>query len=144
MDALNRFARSTRFSPLLAAVVMWSTAGISLADELQVDSSIEHVSVFLSGAEVTRRGSVTIPAGEHRLIIQGLLRHDLLQAAILRFQGLETPQVADGHAGVLGLPVIVGSVAHPVFTAEIGDFGAGFPFLEHGDDLFFGVLLCFH
>ena len=48
------------------------------------------------------------------------------------------------ETGVFSLPVVVRSVTHAVFTAEIGDFGAGFPLFEHGDDLFLSVLLCFH
>ena len=54
----------------LGSALVFSSAGF--ADDLEVTSSIDSVTVFLNGAEVTRTGAVTIPAGDHRLIIQNL------------------------------------------------------------------------
>jgi uncharacterized protein (TIGR02231 family) len=65
------------FSPNSLTLAFFGVVGLVLstgsrADDLDVASSIDRVTVFLSGAEVTRTGTATIPAGEHRLIIQNL------------------------------------------------------------------------
>lgn len=43
-----------------------------IADDLPLVTGIDKVTVFTRGAEVTRAGDITIPAGEHRLIIEDL------------------------------------------------------------------------
>ncbi len=77
----------------------------SVADDLGVASSIDQVTIFPSGAEVTRVGSVTIPAGEHRLIIQNLPA--AIDAARLQLNirsenvRIGTLQLDESHAGDL-------------------------------------------
>ncbi|MDG3041358.1 DUF4139 domain-containing protein [Roseicyclus marinus] len=56
-----------RFALSLTAALLCGTA--ALADDIVIRADIDAATVFLSGAEITRRGSVTIPAGTHRLLI---------------------------------------------------------------------------
>ena len=56
-----------RFTLSLSAVLLGATAAI--ADDILVRADIAEATVFLSGAELTRRATVTIPAGDHRLFI---------------------------------------------------------------------------
>ena len=70
--------------------------------------------------------------------------HDLFQSPVIIFEGFEAFHVADCHTGVFGFPNVVGRLAHPVLAAKIGKFCPGLGFLEHANDLFFGVLLALH
>ena len=72
MDAIDQFLIPRKISLVTFLVAVLPLSPGSYADDLEVASSIDRVTVFLSGAEVTRGGSVTIPAGDHRLIIQNL------------------------------------------------------------------------
>jgi len=65
---LRRVIRKTTFVGLLSSTLLTSV----YADDLEVTAIIDNVTVFLAGAEVTRVGTVTVPAGEHRLIISDL------------------------------------------------------------------------
>lgn len=56
-----------RFALSLTAALLTGTA--ALADDIVIRADIDAATVFLSGAEITRRGSVTLPAGTHRLLI---------------------------------------------------------------------------
>ena len=56
-----------RFALSLTATLLAGTA--ALADDIVIRADIDAATVFLSGAEITRRGTVTIPAGTHRLLI---------------------------------------------------------------------------
>ncbi len=63
---------------ILLLAVLTSTAG-----EKKVNSKIKDVTVFLSGAQVNREGSVTVPRGQSELIFTGispLLKRESLQA----------------------------------------------------------------
>ena len=42
------------------------------ADDFELETSIRAATVFLNGAEVTRSGEVSLPAGDHRIIIANL------------------------------------------------------------------------
>lgn len=56
-----------RIALSLAALLMGSTA--ALAQDIVIRADIAEATMFLSGAEVTRRADVSIPAGEHQLFI---------------------------------------------------------------------------
>ena len=51
----------------LTATLLASTA--ALAEDFVIRADITEATVFMSGAEITRRATVTVPAGEHRLLI---------------------------------------------------------------------------
>ncbi len=57
---------------LAAAIALATVMTDVAAEDFEVVASIDSVTVFEFGAEVTRVGSLTIPAGEHRLLIAGL------------------------------------------------------------------------
>lgn len=70
-DSFRFAVRATDlFVGALCALLFLAPA--SYADDLDLSTDIDRVTVFLSGAEVTRRGSVYIPVGEHRLIVRNL------------------------------------------------------------------------
>jgi uncharacterized protein (TIGR02231 family) len=87
-----------RFALTLAAALMGSTA--ALADDIVIRADIAQATVFLSGAEITRQASVTIPAaGTHRLLIA---MPDAAQADLIELTGpddvtLGPPQWIQGH-----------------------------------------------
>lgn len=56
----------------LIGIILTTLVSSVYADDIEVTAPIDAVTVFVSGAEVTRRGEVTIPAGGHRLIISDL------------------------------------------------------------------------
>ena len=56
-----------RIALFLAALLMGSAA--AFADDIVIRADIAEATVFLSGAEVTRRGTVSVPPGTHRLLI---------------------------------------------------------------------------
>lgn len=56
-----------RIALSLAALLMSSAA--ALAQDIVIRADIAAATVFLSGAEITRRGTVSIPPGTHRLLI---------------------------------------------------------------------------
>ncbi|MBL4821818.1 MAG: mucoidy inhibitor MuiA family protein [Gammaproteobacteria bacterium] len=57
---------------VIAGIMFSALLSPVYADDLEVTAIIDRVTVFRSGAEVTRTGTVSIPAGEHRLIITDL------------------------------------------------------------------------
>jgi len=56
-----------RFALTLAAALLSSTA--AFADDIVIRADIAEATVYLSGAEITRRATVSVPAGAHRLLI---------------------------------------------------------------------------
>ncbi len=80
-------------------------AGSAGADDLDVPSGIDRVTVFASGAEVTRTGNVTIPAGQHRLIVGNLpagIDPARLQLSLTNSEvRLGTLQLEESHGGEL-------------------------------------------
>jgi len=56
-----------RFALSLTAAFMVGTA--ALADDIVIRADIAEATVFLSGAEITRRGTISVPPGTHRLLI---------------------------------------------------------------------------
>ena len=54
------------------AVLLLSWPGILSAGEIGVPAKITHVTVFLKGAEITRKGSVDLTPGMHVLVFRGL------------------------------------------------------------------------
>jgi uncharacterized protein (TIGR02231 family) len=86
-----------RFALTLAAALMGSTA--AFADDILIRADITEATVFLSGAEITRRTSVTVPAGTHRLLVA---MPDAAQADLIEVAGsggviLGPPQRISGH-----------------------------------------------
>src|SRR5262245_61284802 len=47
-------------------------AGAANAEDVEATLRVDEVKVYPRTAAVTRRGAVSIPAGEHRLIVRGL------------------------------------------------------------------------
>jgi hypothetical protein len=45
---------------------------VAQADDIEAKLRIDQVTVYPNGAAITRRGEVSLPAGEHRLIVRGL------------------------------------------------------------------------
>jgi len=72
MGNIDLFFTSRKFTlaTLTVSTLMFSSG--SHADDLEVASTIDRVTVFLNGAEITRTGTISIPSGDHRLIIQDL------------------------------------------------------------------------
>lgn len=96
-----------RFALSLAASLMAGTA--ALADDIVIRADIAEATVFLSGAEITRRGTVTLPPGTHRLLIA---MPDAAQAERIGIAGPEgltfgPPQPLSGH------PVAEGALDDP-------------------------------
>lgn len=86
-----------RFSLTLTAALLASTA--AFADDIVIRADIAEATVFLSGAEITRRGTVTLPPGTHRLLIA---MPDAAQAERLEISGpdglsFSPPQPLSGH-----------------------------------------------
>jgi len=87
-----------RFALTLSAALMGSTA--AFADDILIRADIAEATVFLSGAEVTRRATVSVPAGSHRLLIA---LPDSAQAELVEVNGpdgliLGPPQRVAGYA----------------------------------------------
>jgi len=57
---------------ILTGLLPFSLITPAFGDDLEVTAVIDNVTVFLRGAEVTRVGMVTVPAGEHRLLLSDL------------------------------------------------------------------------
>ena len=72
MGKTDLFFTARQFTLVTLSVAALSLSANSLADDLEIASNIDRVTVFQNGAEVTRTAAVAIPAGEHRLIIQNL------------------------------------------------------------------------
>ena len=97
-----------RFALSLSALLLTSTA--ALAEDILIRADISAATVFASGAEVTRSTTVTIPAGEHRVLIA---MPDALQADLVQVVGpdgltLGLPQILTGYTigeGTLDDPV---------------------------------------
>lgn len=86
-----------RFALTLTAALLTSTA--ALAEDIVIRADITDATVFLSGAEITRRGSVTVPPGTHRLLIA---MPDAAQADRIEVSGPDglafgPPQRLSGH-----------------------------------------------
>ena len=86
-----------RIALFLAALLMGSAA--AFADDIVIRADIAEATVFLSGAEVTRRGTVSVPPGTHRLLIA---MPDAAQADRIEVSGSEglrigPPQLLLGH-----------------------------------------------
>jgi uncharacterized protein (TIGR02231 family) len=97
---------SMRIALSLAALLLGSST--AFADDIVIRADIAQATVFLSGAEVTRRGDVTIPAGTHRILIA---MPDADMADLIAVQG------PDG--AVLGQPSRVAN--HPLRPGALDD-----------------------
>jgi hypothetical protein len=67
--------------------------------------------------------------------IEGLIRHQLLEAAILLLEGLEPFGLADLEAGILTTPAIRGGLGDVMLAAEPRDGDAGGRLVQDSDDL---------
>ena len=86
-----------RIALALAALLMGSAA--AFADDIVIRADIAEATVFLSGAQVTRRGTVSVPPGTHRLLIA---MPDAVKADRIEVSGSEglrigPPQLLLGH-----------------------------------------------
>lgn len=86
-----------RFALTLTATLLASTA--ALANDILIRADISEATVFLSGANITRRATVTMPPGDHRLLIA---MPDAGQADLIEVTGpggerLGTPHWISGH-----------------------------------------------
>lgn len=79
---------------------------------------------------------------DHR--VQGLIRHELLELAVLVLQQAQPPGVADLQAAKLLPPLVRGGLANAVAAAKFFNARASLRFVENLDDLLFGVSLSFH
>lgn len=61
---------ATSLPRLLVPLLLWTPA--AFAADIGADSAIESVLVFPESADVTRLGEISIPAGDHRVIVTGL------------------------------------------------------------------------
>lgn len=87
-----------RFALTLTAALMCGTA--AFADDIVIRADITDATVFLSGAEITRRATLTVPPGTHRLLIA---MPDAAQAERIEVSGPDAlsfgpPQRLSGHA----------------------------------------------
>ncbi|HUL82374.1 MAG TPA: mucoidy inhibitor MuiA family protein, partial [Gammaproteobacteria bacterium] len=53
-------------------IVALAAASAAGADDIEAKLRVDRVTVYTHGAAVTRTGEVSVPAGEHRLIVRGL------------------------------------------------------------------------
>src|SRR3954470_9072793 len=74
-----------------------------------------------------------------RLVIERLLRDNLLEPRILVLELAQTLRVADLHAAELCTPAIERLLGHAHSPAHIADLRAGLDFLQRSDDLFFSA-----
>ncbi|MDJ0631352.1 MAG: DUF4139 domain-containing protein [Rhodobacter sp.] len=86
------------FTFSLAAVFLSTTA--AFADDILVRADIAEATIFLSGGELTRRATVTIPAGDHRIFIAMRDAADADQIAVTGPDSvtLGPPQLISGYA----------------------------------------------
>jgi uncharacterized protein (TIGR02231 family) len=95
-----------RIALTLAALL--ASSATALADDILIRADIAQATVFLSGAEVTRRAEVTIPAGEHRLLIA------MPDAGLAHLVGVEGPEGV-----ILGQPSLM--TAQPLTIGALDD-----------------------
>jgi len=67
-----------------------------------------------------------------------LLGDDVFQTPVFIFEAFQPLEFADREPSVFRLPVVVGTIAHPVFAAELPDRDAGLPFFEQLEVIFPG------
>ncbi len=68
---------------LLASIILSMSLVVSFSAEKKVKSKIDGVTVFLSGAQINRSASVTVPSGHSEIVFTGvspLLKRESLQA----------------------------------------------------------------
>lgn len=87
-----------RFALTLTVALMAGTAAV--ADDIVIRADIAEATIFTSGAQITRRATVTVPPGTHRLLIA---MPDAAQADLIEVTGPEgvtlgTPQRITGQA----------------------------------------------
>lgn len=86
-----------RFALTLTAALLGGTA--AMADDFVIRADIAEATLFLSGAEITRRGTVTVPAGTHRLLIAMPDAAEVDGIDVSGSEGLSfgPPQLVSGH-----------------------------------------------
>lgn len=73
---------------ICSLLIVMSMAMATFANnEIKVDSKIEGVTVFLSGAQISRTAKISIKAGTHDLVFTGLSRHVNPQSIQVAAQG---------------------------------------------------------
>ncbi len=74
----------SRLALPLTTVLMMSVSSHALADDFKLDSRITDVTVYSDGASITRHADITLPVGNHTLLLKGLpstLESDAIRAA---------------------------------------------------------------
>lgn len=89
----------------LAGVSFAALHSAAFAADLTTPSKIDAVTVFPDGALVTRLADVTIPAGSHQIILQGLPQG--VDPASIRVEGAADQQLVIGSAELKTVPVDV-------------------------------------
>ena len=85
-------------------VLLAVAAPVASASDLPAELPIERVTVYRTGAEVTRSGPLAIPAGSHRLVIRGLpasidaaTLRVVVESPAVRLGGIEVERVNEGR-----------------------------------------------
>ena len=81
-----------RFALSLTAALLASTA--AMAEDILIRADMSEATVFLSGADITRRATVTVPAGAHRLLIA---MPDAGEADLIEVTGPEGVTLGNPH-----------------------------------------------
>ncbi|MDP2188344.1 MAG: mucoidy inhibitor MuiA family protein [Sphingobacteriaceae bacterium] len=86
---------------LLALLLLPGVAGA--LDTLQLRSSISEVTLFFTGAQITRTAELQLPAGETVVLLKGLSKH--LQPASLQVSGLGEVTLLSLRSALIEVPV---------------------------------------
>ena len=126
--------------------------GLEAIGQLPLEEVIAKLKPLLEDrklAKIAHNGKYDMTVlAQHGVAVQNLSFDSMLAAYLLgeKSMGLKNLAFARlaGESGILGLPVVVGGVAHSILAAEVGHLGSSLTLLQHGDDLFLGVLPGFH
>ncbi|MBF9029434.1 mucoidy inhibitor MuiA family protein [Rhodobacterales bacterium HKCCE3408] len=102
----------------------------ALADEVAIRADVSAGTIYANSAELTRTGSVSLPAGRHRLLI-AMPDLDIADRPQLRVEGAE---IVGGLTTVSGYPIEEGALDRPDETAAREAIGAAQDALEAAED----------
>ena len=91
---------------LAIAFTVWAYAGnAALAADIAAPSKIDAVTVFPSGAEVTRTLKVKIEAGEHTLLVDGIAGEAILSSIRIEVAAGDKLEIGSIDARHISCPV---------------------------------------
>ena len=93
---------------MLFALLLLSGAASAL-DTLQLKTKLTEVTLFFSGAQITRTAELSLKAGEQVVLIQGLSRY--LQAASIQVAGLGEATLLSFRSALVEVPITVNPLA---------------------------------